>query len=265
MHSQRGRPKFARQTEATLQTLDIREFSLRRILLMRDRRSLSPLLPWAALNLLGSSMGCHAERESARSCSCRRRLHEAVVCYDERMARHECAAGRQRAGSGRGRSLRTRWRTLRRRWSPRSRWRPGPSAWSRRRGRICESHHKFMEDPSESPRAGGARSGVEQPSGGERRSSERPATRRLVATVGALPEPSDGRSGAGRLSGAAARSRHAHQRGWQRLFGARGAARLRVVLGSTARRSRTRGQARPRRRQRAARSRRWQMCWSSYI
>lgn len=141
MHSQRGRPKFARQTEATLQTLDIREFSLRRILLMRDRRSLSPLLPWAALNLLGSSMGCHAERESARSCSCRRRLHEAVVCYDERMARHECAAGRQRAGSGRGRSLRTRWRTLRRRWSPRSRWRPGPSAWSRRRGRICESHH----------------------------------------------------------------------------------------------------------------------------
>ena len=81
MHSQRGRPKFARQTEATLQTLDIREFSLRRILLMRDRRSLSPLLPWAALNLLGSSMGCHAERESARSCSCRRRLHEAVVCY----------------------------------------------------------------------------------------------------------------------------------------------------------------------------------------
>ena len=97
----------------------------------------------------------------------------------------------------------------------------------------------IMEDPSESPRAGGARSGVEQPSGGERRSSERPATRRRVATVGALPEPSDGRSGAGRLSGAAARSRHAHQRGWQRLFGARGAARLRVVLGSTARRSRT--------------------------
>ena len=187
MHSQRGRPKFARQTEATLQTLDIREFSLRRILLMRDRRSLSPLLPWAALNLLGSSMGCHAERESARPCSRRTwRLHEAVFATTKRMARHEgAAAGRQRAGSGRGRSLRTRWRTLRRRWSPRSRWRPGPSAWSRRRGRICESHHKFMEDPSESPRAGGARSGVEQPSGGERRSSERPATRRRVATVGA--------------------------------------------------------------------------------